>query len=112
MKKIYLLLMLIILNGCSYGFVRTSSKNYKNCTTNYGAPLADTGLTVLGTVSTIGLGYVVFLISSLSTKPVSNSAYLVVGSSAVGTIYVGNSMAYGYEEVSKCRKRKESLSEK
>ena len=112
MKSVYLILMLIISHGCSYGLVTSTNTKYKKCTTNYGAPLLDTGFTVLGTVSTVGLGYVVFLISALSTKPVSNSAYLVVGASAVGTIYAGNSMVYGYEEVSNCRRKNERLNEK
>ena len=112
MKKIYFILTLAILHGCSYGLIKSNYMKGKECTTNYGAPIVDTGLTVAGTVSTVGLGYVVFLISALSTKPVSNSAYLVVGASAVGTIYAGNSMVYGYEEVSNCRRKNKRLNEK
>ena len=112
MKKIYFILTLAILHGCSYGLVKSNYMKGKECTTNYGAPIVDTGLTVAGTVSTVGLGYIVFLISALSTKPVPTSSYLVVGASAAGTIYEGNSMAYGYEEESKCRRARRNDSNK
>ena len=104
MKKICFILILTILHGCSYSLVKSNYIKGKKCTTNYGAPIADTGLTVIGAVSTVGLGYIVFLISSFSTKPIPTSYYFVVGASAAGTVYAGNSMAYGYEEVSKCRR--------
>ncbi len=112
MKKICFILTLAVLHGCSYGLVKSNYMKGKECTTNYGAPIADTGLTVIGTVSTIGLGYIVFLISALSAKPVPTSSYLAVGASAAGTIYAGNSMAYGYEEVSKCRNARRNDSSK
>lgn len=103
MKKVYLILLLANLNCCSYGLVKPSYSINKDCTKNYAAPVADTGLVTLGTIITLGLGFTVYAVSALSTKPVPESAYFVVGGSAVGTIYIGNSMVYGYKEVSKCR---------
>ena len=106
MKKIYLILMLVIMQSCSYGLVNPTYMKHKRCTTNYGAPILDTGLTTLGVVATAGLTFLTVMMSAFSTKPVSNSTYFIVGSSAAGTIYAGNSMAYGFEEVSKCRSLK------
>tara|TARA_B100001093_G_C26497805_1_gene871897 strand:+ start:462 stop:797 length:336 start_codon:yes stop_codon:yes gene_type:complete len=103
MKIIYFMLLLVNLNCCSYSLVKPYNTRNKSCTKNYIAPVTDTGLVTLGTIITLGLGFTVYAISGLSSKPVPKSAYFVVGGSAVGTIYIGNSMTYGYKEVSKCR---------
>lgn len=101
--KVLILIMAMVASGCSYGTVTTRSDNARDCTTHYGAPAADT--LFAGTAATAVVAMpVVYVASTLSgsSDPQPFVAMAVIGTATA--LYTGFSAAYGYREVSKCRK--------